>query len=96
MMTLFRYALRRFRGQVLGWGLALFLLGAMSVARYEVMRDNQELIQEMIKGSAGRFIGMFGDPGKLTSPEGFLCWGSLPCWAAAACSPPTRRAALWI
>src|SRR5262249_26546491 len=49
------------------------LLGAMSLARYEVMRDmDQGLIQEMLKGSAGRVIGMFGDPSKLTSPAGFL------------------------
>src|SRR5207248_8557932 len=27
---------------------------------------------EILKGSAGRFIGMFGDPTKLMSPEGFL------------------------
>ncbi|MBI1916688.1 MAG: ABC transporter permease subunit [Planctomycetes bacterium] len=72
MRTIFRYTLTRFWGQVLGWGLALFLLGAISVARYDIMRDNQEPIKEILKGSAGRFIGMFGDPTKLMSPEGFL------------------------
>src|ERR1700674_3032740 len=72
MLTIFRYTLNRFRGQVLGWGLVLFLLGMMSVARYGIMRENQEAIQQILKGSAGRFVGMFGDPSKLTSPEGFL------------------------
>ena len=72
MKTIFRYTLSRFYGQILGWGLALFLLGVMSVARYDIMRENQEPIKEILKGSAGRLIGMFGDPTKLMSPEGFL------------------------
>src|SRR5262245_30427125 len=72
MLTIVWHTLARLRGQVFGWGLALFLLGMMSVARYDVMRENQEVIQELVKGSAGQFISMFGDPDKLTSPEGFL------------------------
>jgi ABC-2 type transport system permease protein len=72
MTTTFVYALRRFRGQILGWGLALFLMGVMAVVRYDFMRDNQEAIQQLVHGSAGKFIGAFGDPSKLTSPEGFL------------------------
>ena len=32
--TIFLYALARFRGQILGWGLALFLMAALAVARY--------------------------------------------------------------
>jgi ABC-2 type transport system permease protein len=72
VLTIFRYTLGRFRGQILGWGLALLLLGVMSVARYGIWRENQELIQEMLKGSAGRFVNMFGDPDKLSSPAGFL------------------------
>jgi ABC-2 type transport system permease protein len=72
MYAIFRYALLRSRGQILGWGLALFLLSLMTVARYDIMRENQESIQQILKGSAGKLIGMFGNPAKLTSPEGFL------------------------
>jgi ABC-2 type transport system permease protein len=72
MTTIFRYALARFRGQILGWGLALFLLGVITVARYDVMQDNQATIRQLISGSAGQFIRMFGDPARLTTPEGFL------------------------
>jgi ABC-2 type transport system permease protein len=71
-MTIFRYTLARFRGQVVGWGLALFLLGLLSVVRYEFMRENQEAVQQLVQGSAGQFIAAFGDPSKLTSPAGFL------------------------
>jgi ABC-2 type transport system permease protein len=71
-MTIFRYTLARFRGQILGWGLALFLLGLLSVVRYEFVRDNQEAIRQLIQGSARNFIAAFGNPDKLTSPSGFL------------------------
>jgi ABC-2 type transport system permease protein len=70
--TVFVYTLARFRGQVLGWGLALFLMGALAVVRYNLMRDNQELIRQLIAGSAGNFIRMFGDVDRLTTPGGFL------------------------
>jgi ABC-2 type transport system permease protein len=70
--TIFGYTLGRFRGQVLGWGLALFILGLLSAARYDVMQENQKTIQELVKGSAGKFLRMFGEPSQLTTPEGFL------------------------
>jgi ABC-2 type transport system permease protein len=72
MATIFRYGLARFRGQMLGWGVILFLLSAMSVARYRVMYENQELLQQVLKGSGGKFVGAFTDPNTLTRPEGFL------------------------
>jgi ABC-2 type transport system permease protein len=72
MLTIFRYALARYRGQVIAWGGALFLLAVLSVVRYDIMRDNEQAIQQLLQGSAGQFIGMFGDPTRLTSPAGFL------------------------
>ena len=33
MVTIFLYTLARFRGQILGWGLALFLMGVLTVVR---------------------------------------------------------------
>jgi ABC-2 type transport system permease protein len=72
MATIFRYALARYRGQILGWGVILFLFGLMTVFRYGLMRDNQEMIQQLLKGSARQFIGMFGDPDSILRPEGFL------------------------
>jgi ABC-2 type transport system permease protein len=70
--AIFLYSLARFRGQILGWGLALFVMGALAVARYNLMKDNQELIRQLIAGSVGDFIRMFGDVGRLTTPGGFL------------------------
>jgi ABC-2 type transport system permease protein len=70
--TIFRDALARYRGQILGWGLALFLLGMLSVARYDIMWENQETLRELLKGSVGQLIAMFGDPARMMTPAGFL------------------------
>ncbi len=75
MLTIFRYALARLRGQILGWGVILFLLGLMTVARYDVLMENQEQVRQMLKGSAANFMRALGDPAKLTRPEGFLSIG---------------------
>jgi ABC-2 type transport system permease protein len=72
MIAIFLYTLARFRGQILGWGLALFLMGALAVVRYNMMRDNQELLRQLFAGSVGDFIRMFGDVDKLTTAGGFL------------------------
>jgi ABC-2 type transport system permease protein len=70
--TIYLYTLVRLRGQILGWGLALFLMGALAVARYNLMKDNQELVRQLLAGSVGDFIRMFGDVARLTTPGGFL------------------------
>jgi ABC-2 type transport system permease protein len=72
MTTIFRAALRRLRGQIIGWGLALCLLSVLTAARYEIVRENQEQMRQLLKGSAGKVAAMFGDTSKLTTPEGFL------------------------
>jgi ABC-2 type transport system permease protein len=70
--TIFLHGLARYRGQVLGWGLALALMAALAVVRYDLMQDNRELILQLVRGPAGDFIRMFGDVDRLTTPGGFL------------------------
>jgi ABC-2 type transport system permease protein len=72
MMTIFRYTLTRYRGQIIGWGLALFLLSLMVMVRYDVIMENQAQIREIVKGSMGQLMRLFVDPDKLFNPEGFL------------------------
>lgn len=72
MATTFRYALARLLGQILGWGLALFVMGALAVVRYDLMQGNRELIRQLMKGSVGQIVRMFGDIDRLTTPAGFL------------------------
>jgi ABC-2 type transport system permease protein len=71
-MTIFLHTLARFRGQVLGWGLATFLMGVLTVVRYNIFQANQEPIQQLLAGSVGDIIRMFGDVARLTTPAGFL------------------------
>jgi ABC-2 type transport system permease protein len=72
MPTIFRHALAGLRGQILGWGLVLLLLGMMSMARYNIMRENQETLRQVIQGSGGKFLALFADPAKVFTTEGFL------------------------
>jgi ABC-2 type transport system permease protein len=72
MITIFRSMLVRFRGQVLGWGLVMFLLGFLTVARFDLMRENQSEVERLMQGRIGDLLSIFGDTGKLFSPSGFL------------------------
>jgi ABC-2 type transport system permease protein len=72
VVTIFLYTLARLRGQVIGWGLALFLMGVLTVWRYTIVQENQELIRQLLEGSVGTVISMFGDIARLTTPGGFL------------------------
>jgi ABC-2 type transport system permease protein len=72
VVTIFLHALARLRGQILGWGLALLLMGVLTVVRYNIVQDNQEPIRQLLQGSLGGFIRMFGDVDRLTTPAGFL------------------------
>ena len=53
MLTIWTYTLARFRGQVLGWGACLFLLGLLSLVRSEIILENREQIRQLVQGSAG-------------------------------------------
>src|SRR5262249_47428741 len=74
MMTIFRYTLGRFRGQILGWGIAMLLIDLLAVARFDIMRENQPNIQPMLEkeGGLGSLMRLFGDPKRLFDPKGFL------------------------
>jgi ABC-2 type transport system permease protein len=72
VLTIFGYALARFRGQMLCWGLVLFLLGLFAVVRYDIMRQNQEEFKQILMGAARPIVALFADPERLESPGGFL------------------------
>ena len=72
MQTIFRAALARLRGQILGWGVVMFLLSLITAVRYDIVRENQAAVEQLLQGSIGNYVKMFGDVAKLTTPEGFL------------------------
>ncbi|MBN1483531.1 MAG: ABC transporter permease subunit [Chloroflexia bacterium] len=72
MATVFRYTLRRFRGQILGWGIALALLGLLIVSVYDSIAAQQEQLEELIDIYPAEFTAFLGDMSTFATPEGFL------------------------
>ncbi|MBM4467345.1 MAG: hypothetical protein FJ014_17625 [Chloroflexi bacterium] len=72
MMTIFRYALRRLRGQILGWGIAFALLGVLLVSMYDTIAAQQEQIEDLLKFYPQEFTAFFGDFSAFGTAEGFL------------------------
>ena len=44
MLPIFVHALRRLRGQILGWGGILLLIGLMTIPAYDVIAKNPDPI----------------------------------------------------
>lgn len=75
MSAPFRYTLRRMRGQILGWGLAIAALAAMIIPFYDVFAQEQEQFMEMLKSYPPEFLAFFGDAtdvSAMATPRGFL------------------------
>ena len=74
MKTEFCYSLARFRGQILGWGISLFLLGLLLVSFYDTIAAQQEQFEKLLEVYPPEFLAFFGELGTLNfvTPEGFL------------------------
>ena len=72
MWQVFRHAVVRYRGAVLGFGLALFALGWPIVSAFEVVQREQEKIAELARNFEMFITAAGGDVNNLGSPENFL------------------------
>jgi ABC-2 type transport system permease protein len=75
MTTIFRYRLRRFRGQILGWGLALSLVVLLIVGIYDSFAPQQEQMEQLLASYPPELMAFFGasDAGfSMFSAEGFI------------------------
>ena len=71
--TTFRYTFQWFRGQILGWGLGIAVLGLLIVAFYNVFGERQGDFMKMIESYPPEFLAFFGtDANGMMSPEGYL------------------------
>jgi len=70
--TSFRYRLRRLRGQILGWGIALALLGLVLVQFYDSIAAQQDQLSQLIENYPKEFIAFFGEIDDYSTPSGFL------------------------
>lgn len=64
--------LRRLRGQVIGWGLALFGLGLMLIPFYSTLADQADQFKELLESYPPEMMAFFGDMSTFTTPEGYL------------------------
>jgi len=72
MMTIFRYTLGKFLGQVAGWGLSLAILGGYLLTFYDVVLEQGGALMRLIEGYPPELLAFFGDMSKLLTPGGFL------------------------
>ncbi len=74
MATIFLNALRRARGSVLGWGLALGVLGGYLMQFYDTLADQQAALMALIASYPPELLAFFGDMpvAAMFTPEGYL------------------------
>lgn len=69
---IFRYAFARFRGQILGWGISLALLGGYLVSFYDTIAAQREMFEQLMASYPPELWAFFGGMTDLLTPEGFL------------------------
>ena len=74
MWTVFRYSLTRLRGQILGWGIGLAILGGylINFAKTFINVEQQEAFRELFSIYPQELMAFFGDMNDLFTPSGFL------------------------
>ncbi len=72
MMTIFRYRLRAFRGQILGWGIAMALLGLLVVSFYDTVVQQQAQFEQLLDAYPPAMSAFFGDVTAMATPAGYL------------------------
>ncbi len=72
MCTIFLHGLRRSRGQILGWGLALAILGAWIISLYPSILSLREQYRELLKAYPPEMLAFFGGVTDLTDPVAYL------------------------
>ena len=72
MWTELRYAFKRFRGQILGWGLGIAALGLLLVPFYDIFLEREEVFLQMIESYPPEVLAFFGGMTAITTPAGFL------------------------
>lgn len=72
MWTISFYTLRRFRGQIMGWGIGLFMLEMLLVSFYDNFAGQQEELDQLMQTYPEEIFEFFGDFAEFSTPKGFL------------------------
>jgi ABC-2 type transport system permease protein len=72
MNSVFRYALLHWRGQIIGWGVALALLAFIVASLYDTALQMRAQIEQLMQGLPSELISLIGGADRIFSPAGFL------------------------
>ena len=72
MLTIFKHALARSKGSILGWGLSLGLLSMWMVSFYDTMAKSKEQFENLLSAYPKEIFAFFGGMTDYFSPQGFL------------------------
>jgi len=70
--TILRDALARARGQILGWGLSLGMLAALTVALFDTLLAQGEGYEALVRGMPPEVLAFLGGVTDMFSPVGYL------------------------
>jgi ABC-2 type transport system permease protein len=72
MNTIFRYALLRWRGQIIGWGGALAALALLVASLYDTAVQMRGQLEQLLKTLPPELMAFVGGVDRVFSPAGFL------------------------
>ena len=72
MVTIFKHALSRNLGTILGWGLPLALVGGYLVLFYDTFSDQQAQLTQLISQYPPELMAAFGGMGDMFTPNGYI------------------------
>jgi ABC-2 type transport system permease protein len=74
MFTIFRNALSRYRGQILGWGLSLAALCLLMTSFYHTIASQKDQYMKILEGYPKEMLAFFGtsDAMEMFTPAGYL------------------------
>lgn len=72
MFTEIKHTLRRLRGQMIGWGIGLFLYGLMMTSFYSSMVEIGDEYMELLENYPNELLAFFPSINEFTSPKGYM------------------------
>lgn len=72
MLTIFKHALARSKGSILGWGLSLGLLSMWMVSFYDTIAKSQDQFEALLASYPKEIFAFFGGMTDFFSPQGFI------------------------
>jgi ABC-2 type transport system permease protein len=72
MLTVFKHAVARSKGSILGWGLSLGLLSMWMVSLYDTLAKQQEMLQKLFASYPKELWAFFGGVQDIFSPSGYI------------------------